>query len=146
MNPETFLSHSATDTAGHARNFSQLCRPGTVIRLRGDLGAGKTTWIRALVAALGATDDVTSPTFSLLHEYRSGRIAVYHWDLYRLDSNTDWNVLELAEQLPADGLTVIEWPERYPGPWPAGCCEDVTLLITGENERRINTTGRMIAS
>ena len=139
MNTEPFISHSAAESIEHARRFAGLCQPGTVIRLHGDLGAGKTTWIRGLAAAVGALDEVTSPTFALLHEYRSGQLPVYHWDLYRLNAGTDWSVLELPEQLPGDGITVIEWPERYPGPRPDGCCHDVTLLATGETERSIST-------
>ena len=106
-----------------------------VVRLHGEPGAGKTTWVQGLVAALGSDETVTSPTFALLHEYRAGRLAVFHWDLYRLNSNTNWDLLDLPEHLPANaGLTVIEWAERYPGPWGENCW-DVNIAI-GDDERR----------
>lgn len=111
-----------------------------VVRLHGDLGAGKTTWLQGLVAALGSGEAVTSPTFALLHEYRAGRLAVFHWDLYRLGADTDWTLLDLPEHLPAGAaLTVIEWPERYPGPWPADCW-DIYITVSGGERREIEVS------
>ncbi len=108
-----------------------------VIRLHGGLGAGKTTWIQGLAAGLGATDAVTSPTFSLLHEYRSSRIPLFHWDLYRLDSKTDWHLLDLPDQLPGPGITVVEWPERYLDCWPEAACWDIEIHLLNETDRSI---------
>lgn len=110
--------------------------PGSVVRLHGDLGAGKTTWVQGMAEGLGAVDTVTSPTFALLHEYDCGAFRLYHWDLYRLEPETDWSALDLAEQLPGEGVTVVEWPERYPGPWPEGV-RDVWLEPGGQAEERI---------
>ena len=130
-------TNSAAETRAHAARFAVSVRAGTVIRLRGDLGAGKTTWMQGLVAGLQANDPVTSPTFSLLHEYRSGRLPVFHWDLYRLPPETNWDLLDLPEHLPSQGLTVIEWPDRYPGPWPAENCLDINIKIGSNDERQI---------
>jgi tRNA threonylcarbamoyladenosine biosynthesis protein TsaE len=133
-----FISASAGATRAHAADFAAGVTPGLVLRLRGDLGAGKTTWLQGLVAGLDSPDTVTSPTFALLHEYRGGRLPVFHWDLYRLGDGTDWSLLDLPDQLPAvDGVTVIEWPDRYPGPWPENHCRDITITVSGATQRRI---------
>jgi tRNA threonylcarbamoyladenosine biosynthesis protein TsaE len=135
--PTVFISTSAAETRAHAARFAADARAGMVVRLRGDLGAGKTTWLQGLVTALGSDEAVTSPTFALLHEYRAGRLAVLHWDLYRLGADTDWTLLDLPEHLPAGAaLTVIEWPERYPGPWP-GDCREVRITVSGGERREI---------
>jgi len=136
-NAMPFDSDSLDSTRSHAGLIAAECSGGTVLRLHGTLGAGKTTWVQGFVAGLGATMEVTSPTFALLHEYRGGRLDVFHWDLYRLESETDWSVLDLPEQLPSSGLTLIEWPERYPGPWPQGCLIDVQIKTLSETQRRI---------
>ncbi|MDR1305087.1 MAG: tRNA (adenosine(37)-N6)-threonylcarbamoyltransferase complex ATPase subunit type 1 TsaE [Verrucomicrobiales bacterium] len=138
MSSPVFLSRSPADTRAHAARLAAGIGAGAVLRLRGDLGAGKTTWLQGFVAALGATARVTSPTFALLHEYRDGRLPVFHWDLYRLGADTDWSLLDLPEQLPGDrGVTVIEWPDRYPGPWPEKNCRDITITVSGATRRRI---------
>lgn len=135
----SFLSHSPQDTHDHGQQCAADCQLGTVIRLHGTLGAGKTTWVQGFVRALGVAGEVTSPTFSLVHEYPEGRLHVYHWDLYRLNSETDWSVLDLAEHLPSAGITLVEWPDRYTGPWPKGCLKDVTIETLEDNQRRITT-------
>ena len=87
-------------------------KPGDVLLLSGDLGAGKTTFVKGLAAGLGIDpDEVSSPTFTLLHEYRGGRLTLYHADLYRLDK-TATDDLGLEETGVRDGVLAIEWPDR----------------------------------
>lgn len=127
---------SPDETRAHAAAFAKNLQKPSVIRLTGDLGAGKTEWVKGLAAGLGSKETVTSPTFSLQHQYEEGRFPVYHWDLYRLEADTDWSVLDLETHLPGDGITVIEWPERYPGPWPKNTF-DVKILLGEETIRSI---------
>ena len=88
---------------------------GEIFALHGVLGAGKTQLAKGLARGLGFTGDVTSPTFTIVHEYRGGRLPVYHIDLYRIQSENDAIAIGLEEYLPArDGVTLIEWPDRIP--------------------------------
>ena len=100
------------ETAAVARTLAGTLRPGAVLLLSGNLGAGKTAFVRGLAEGLGiAAGEVSSPTFTLVHEYRGGRLTLYHVDLYRLDrAATD--DLGLAELGVADGVLAIEWPDR----------------------------------
>ena len=97
---------------GHAA--AEAVRADSVIALVGDLGAGKTHWTKGLVAALGCRLDVTSPTFSLVHEYRGGRLDVFHFDFYRLKNAADVLALGWDEYLDAGGLVVVEWADKFP--------------------------------
>jgi tRNA threonylcarbamoyladenosine biosynthesis protein TsaE len=85
---------------------------GEIFALHGVLGAGKTQIAKGLARGLGYRGDVTSPTFTIVHEYRGGRLPMYHIDLYRIHSEKDAIDIGLEEYLPSDGVTVIEWPER----------------------------------
>jgi tRNA threonylcarbamoyladenosine biosynthesis protein TsaE len=103
------ITHSEEETAAFARELAATLNAGDVLLLSGGLGAGKTAFVRGLAAGLGiAPEDVTSPTFTLLHEYRGGRLPLYHADLYRLEGHA-------AEELgleQTDGVLAIEWPDR----------------------------------
>lgn len=134
------LSHSSAETKQHAHDFAAQCQSGTIIRLHGTLGAGKTTWAQGLVRGLGCNTEATSPSFALLHEYRGGRLEVFHWDLYRLEPETDWSILDLTDHLPSPGVTLIEWPERYPGPWPVSNVWDIHIEPSSENYRSITAS------
>ena len=110
-------------------------RPGDVLLLSGDLGAGKTTFVRGLAEGLGIDPgEVSSPTFTLVHEYRGGRLTLYHADLYRLD-RTATDDLGLEEIGVQDGVLAIEWPDRLSHALPAAL--RVTLEIVDETSRRI---------
>lgn len=100
-------------TQAFGRQLGRLARPGDIILLTGDLGAGKTTLTQAIGTGLAVPDHcyITSPTFSLLHEY-PGRIPLYHMDLYRLAGEEEIEELGFEEYIYGHGLTVIEWPER----------------------------------
>ena len=108
----TYVAGSETETQGIARELAAMLRAGDVLLLSGDLGAGKTTFVKGLAAGLGIDPgEVSSPTFTLLHEYRGGRLTLYHADLYRLDQ-TATDDLGLDETGVRDGVLAIEWPDR----------------------------------
>jgi tRNA threonylcarbamoyladenosine biosynthesis protein TsaE len=93
--------------------------PGSIIALVGGLGAGKTHWTKGLVAALGSTAEVTSPTFGLVHEYPGGTLPVFHFDFYRLTSAEELLELGWDEYLEAGGVIVAEWADKFPDLLPA---------------------------
>ena len=106
------LTRSEQETEALARELAGTLQAGDVVLLSGDLGAGKTTFVRGLAQGLGIDPaDVSSPTFTLLHEYRGGRLTLYHADLYRLDQ-TATDDLGLEETGVRDGVLAIEWPDR----------------------------------
>ena len=109
---ETRITQSEEETATVARGLAATLEAGDVLLLSGELGAGKTAFVRGLAQGLGIADgDVSSPTFTLVHEYRGGRLTLYHVDLYRLErAATD--DLGLDEMGVADGILAIEWPDR----------------------------------
>jgi len=106
------LAGSEQETHAIAREFAATLRAGDVVLLSGDLGAGKTTFVRGLAQGLGIDpEDVSSPTFTLIHEYRGGRLTLYHADLYRLERTATEDV-GLEEIGVRDGVLAIEWPDR----------------------------------
>lgn len=118
---------------------SVLPRRGVVL-LEGNLGAGKTTLVKGIVAGRGGDpDEVSSPTFTLLHEYGAGDTCVWHADLYRLETPRELATLGLEETIDGEGLLVVEWGERFPEMWPAESIEIRIERVTaedGEQERR----------
>ena len=129
------VAHSEDETHAVAHALASRLAAGDVVLLSGTLGAGKTAFVRGMAAGLGIDPaDVSSPTFTLIHEYRGGRLTLYHADLYRLDrAATD--ELGLEEMGAADGVLAIEWPERLSHDMPAAI--PVTIEITGDTDRRI---------
>jgi tRNA threonylcarbamoyladenosine biosynthesis protein TsaE len=108
----THTSNSEADTRAIAAALSPSLAAGAVVLLSGDLGAGKTAFVRGLAAGLGVDpEDVTSPTFTLVHEYRGGRLPLIHVDLYRLE-RADLDDIGLDPDLAAAGVTAVEWSER----------------------------------
>src|SRR4051812_14044073 len=108
----TRTTQSEEETAGVARTLAATLAAGDVLLLSGNLGAGKTAFVRGMAAGLGIDPgEVSSPTFTLVHEYRGGRLTLYHVDLYRLE-RTATDDLGLEEMGVADGVVAIEWPER----------------------------------
>ncbi len=131
----THLTKSEDETQAVARELAATLTAGDVVLLSGNLGAGKTAFARGLAAGLGIdTREVSSPTFTLIHEYRGGRLTLYHVDLYRLDSAAT-NDLGLEEMGVRDGVLAIEWPERLSHTL-AGATT-VTMEIVDETSRRI---------
>jgi tRNA threonylcarbamoyladenosine biosynthesis protein TsaE len=109
----TFISHSVEETIAFARDWAQSLGPDDVVALIGDLGAGKTQFVKGLVAGLGCAVEVTSPTFTLLHEYNGGRLPVFHFDFYRLSQRAEVEDIAFHDYLKDDGVVVIEWADRF---------------------------------
>ena len=140
--PATFRAELALPdlaaTALLAGRIAPLLQPGDAVALWGDLGAGKTTLARDILRALGVTEDVPSPTFTLVQTYETPRLTVAHYDLYRLKSSREVSEVGFAEAL-EDGAVLVEWPERAPEYLP-----DETLhlrLKLEEDSRRVKLTG-----
>ena len=129
------VTQSETETQRLARDLALTLKAGDVLLLAGDLGAGKTTFVRGLAEGLGIDpEDVSSPTFTLLHEYRGGRLNLYHADLYRLD-RTATDDLGLDETGVKDGVLAIEWPDRLSHDIPGA--KVIRLEIVNDTSRRI---------
>ena len=112
MSEQRFTSNSEGETRAVAVRIAGDLKPGDVLLLSGDLGAGKTAFVRGLAEGLAIDpDDVTSPTFTLVHEYRGGRLPLIHVDLYRLD-RADLDEIGLDTDLAAQGVVAVEWAER----------------------------------
>ena len=135
----TSITRSETETQRIAQEFAATLKAGDVLLLSGDLGAGKTTFVRGLAEGLGIDPgEVSSPTFTLVHEYRGGRLTLYHADLYRLE-NTATNDLGLEEIGVQDGVLAIEWPDRLTHRLPGA--KTVSIDMVDENARRITVGG-----
>ncbi len=127
-------TNNEEETIRLAETLAVCLKPGDVLCLSGDLGAGKTTFTRALVAALASPALVSSPTFTLIHEYPGGRLPVYHVDAYRLRGREDAESTGLEDYLSrVDGVTVIEWPERIRDMLPE---EHLFITLSEEGEGR----------
>ena len=132
---EARVTRSEDETADVARELAAALRAGDVILLSGNLGAGKTAFVRGLASGLGIDpEDVSSPTFTLVHEYRGGRLTLYHADLYRLERIATEEI-GLEEMGVADGVLAIEWPDRLAHAMPGA--REVQIEIVDENRRRI---------
>jgi tRNA threonylcarbamoyladenosine biosynthesis protein TsaE len=132
---DTEISRSESETQSVARRFASRLQAGDVILLFGELGAGKTAFVRGLAEGLGiAPEEVSSPTFTLVHEYGGGRLPLFHADLYRLERVTAED-LGLGEMGAADGVLAIEWPERLSHPIPGAL--RVAIEVVDASTRRI---------
>jgi tRNA threonylcarbamoyladenosine biosynthesis protein TsaE len=133
------LSRSAEETERLGALLAPLLAPGDLVGLSGDLGAGKTTFVRGAARALGVGEPVTSPTFTIGHRYR-GRVAVSHLDLYRLDSfgEADWGALEPYLD---DAVAFVEWPEAA-GSWLPPLRAAVRLVHAAGGTREIAVQSR----
>ena len=107
-----FFSESENETVDIAKNFSKSLKKGDVIALTGDLGAGKTAFVKGITEGLGSSDFVSSPTFTLVNEYTGSECMIYHFDVYRLSNVTVDNCDWIDEYLFSDGVCVIEWAEN----------------------------------
>ena len=114
----TTISASADETIALGRSIAATLRRGDVLGLCGDLGAGKTHFVKGLAAGLDAQTSVTSPTFTLIHEYLGGHLPLYHFDFYRLDDEDEALKIGLDEYLDGDGISVIEWADKFPALLP----------------------------
>ena len=115
----SFTSNSVEETIEFARRWSESLAPNDVVALVGDLGSGKTHFVKGLLQGAGGVDEVTSPTFTLIHEYRSGRLPVFHFDFYRLNKLAEIREIGFDEYLEENGIAVVEWGDRFPEVFPA---------------------------
>jgi tRNA threonylcarbamoyladenosine biosynthesis protein TsaE len=118
----TLISNSPSETEAIGRQLAKNINAGSVLALKGDLGSGKTSWVKGLVAGLGSHVDVTSPTFTILHEYEGGRLPVYHFDFFRMEDRQSIERLGIDDYLFGDGVTVIEWADRFSEFIPEQAC------------------------
>jgi len=130
---------SPEETEAAGERLAAMLRPGDVVALVGELGAGKTCFIQGLVRGLGATTRATSPTFVLINQYR-GRLPIYHVDAYRTQSLAELMDLGIPELLQGDGVAVVEWADKLLPLLPAGTLE-VRIAGVGDEPRTI-TIGR----
>jgi tRNA threonylcarbamoyladenosine biosynthesis protein TsaE len=135
----TIATRSETETVAAGRDLAARVHPGDVVLLTGDLGAGKTAFVRGLAEGLGIdADEVTSPTFTLIQEYSGGRLPLYHVDLYRLKP-IEVDDLGLDELTSEGGVTAIEWPDRLPSPFQGAI--QVRIEHGLDNQRTIHIDG-----
>ena len=134
-----FITNSPTETETVGEHLAAQLLPGTVLAYLGDLGAGKTAFTRGLARGLGAVDPVTSPTYTIVNEYLSGRLPLFHFDMYRLSSSDDLWDIGWEDYLDRGGVCAVEWSEKV-----ADAMENaITVRIEklGEEARRITIEG-----
>ena len=132
------VTRSAEETIAFGRTLAELLAPPRLVLLRGELGSGKTTLVKGIAAAFeaAAEEDVTSPTFTLVHEYRGPRAKLYHIDLYRVDTLRELETLAIDDLRSDDSTLLIEWGEKFPRLVRERDVE-IVLQSEGESERRI---------
>jgi len=136
------FTNAPEETEAVGRALAAHLQPGTVIAYEGDLGAGKTAFTRGLAQGLGAKDPVTSPTYTIVNEYLSGRLPLFHFDMYRLSCSDDLFDIGWEDYLERGGVCAVEWSENV-----ADALEDairIRIEKTGEESRRITIEGGTI--
>jgi tRNA threonylcarbamoyladenosine biosynthesis protein TsaE len=135
-------TNSPEETIAFGRTLAGLLTPPKLALLRGDLGAGKTTLVKGIAAACEAAleEDVTSPTFTLIHEYRGPRVNLYHIDLYRIDTQRELDTLALDDLRGDDSILLIEWGEKF-SRFVRERDIEISLERDGENRRKIHVAG-----
>ena len=150
--PQEFVSHSSEETIAKGREIAGKLRPPVIVMLSGELGSGKTTLTKGIISGLGAAreEDVTSPTFTLVHVFHNDSPAgskqsphpckVYHVDLYRIENFHDLESLGLEDALGEQAVVIVEWSERFPfrTDWPR---VEIRLEHAGGDSRRIAISG-----
>ena len=138
METREFITHSPEETIALGRSLAGTLSPPKLVVLRGDLGAGKTTLVKGIAEAFHASaeEDVTSPTFTLIHEYRGPEAILYHIDLYRVDTPRQLETLGLDDLIAENSLLLIEWGEKF-ARFERECDVEICLERVKENERRV---------
>ena len=134
-----YVTHGPEETEALGMRLAERLAPGDVIAYYGDLGAGKTAFTRGLAQGLGITESVTSPTYTIVNEYLSGKMPLFHFDMYRLASSDDLFDIGWEDYLERGGICAVEWSENV-----ADAMEDalfITIEKTGEESRRITIEG-----
>ena len=130
------ITNSAAETRELGARLAQKLKAGDVLLLEGDLGAGKSELARGVAKGLEVQETVTSPSFTILNVYESGRLPLFHFDWYRLDSSEELYELGMDEYLGGNGIALVEWPERCPDAVPETALR-IRITADGENTRRI---------
>ena len=133
------IPHCAEETEAVGAKLAELLAPGTVIAYRGDLGAGKTAFTRGLARGLGCSEQVTSPTYTIVNEYLSGRLPLFHFDMYRLRSAEDLWDIGWEDYLDRGGICAVEWSENVEEALEGAVF--VTIEKLGEDARKITVEG-----
>ena len=133
-----FTTNSPEETIALGRELVSLLAPPKIVVLRGDLGAGKTTLIKGIAEGFQAAshDDVTSPTFTLIHEYRGPVVTLYHIDLYRIDTQRELETLALDDLMAENSVLLIEWGEKFPR-FERDRDLEIAIERISENERKL---------
>ena len=141
--PRQFTTHSAEETTELGRQLAGELKPGSVVLLRGELGAGKTTLAKGIAEGFAAAEAaaVTSPTFTLIHEYRGPEVTLYHIDLYRIDTQRELDTLALDDLMEPNTILLIEWGEKFER-FAKERDAEIALEHKGADERLIAFTTR----
>jgi len=134
-----FSSDSPQDTFSLGQRIASFLGEGSVVALSGELGSGKTYLVKGIASGLGITETITSPTYTIISEYKSTPV-LYHIDAYRLLNDEDFENLGGTEIINSNGISLIEWSERIPNSLPPGAIS-VNIKITGESSRLIQIKG-----
>ena len=134
-----FITHSPEETERLGKALAALLQPGDIIAYRGDLGAGKTAFTRGLAKGLCCREHVTSPTYTIVNEYLSGRLPLFHFDMYRLASSDDLWSIGWEDYLDRGGVCAVEWSENVDDAMENALW--VTLESLGGDDRRITLEG-----
>jgi tRNA threonylcarbamoyladenosine biosynthesis protein TsaE len=141
MDTQEFVTHSSDETIALGRKLAENLTPPKLVLLRGDLGAGKTTLVKGIAEAfrVAQAEDVTSPTFTLIHEYHGPTVSVYHIDLYRIDTQRELETLGLDDLMGSNSILLIEWGEKF-ARFERERDVEITLEHVAENERRVQVS------
>lgn len=144
----TVTTYSPEETIAFAEKVGRLLRGGDVVAYRGGLGAGKTTFTRGLLLGMGLGDDVTSPTFALVNEYRGEKISLIHFDMYRINGGADLETTGFYDYMDEDTVIAVEWSENIADALPKDCIyidikrvDDNTRTITLQGDERFAVLG-----
>ena len=140
MISDVYISKSYKETEEFAAKLAETISSGTVIAMKGDLGAGKTCFTRGFANGMGYVGDVNSPTFAIVNEYLGGRLPVYHFDMYRISGWEDLYTTGYFEYMESGGVLIIEWSENIEQALPSDVVT-VTIEKCGEDERKITVEG-----
>jgi tRNA threonylcarbamoyladenosine biosynthesis protein TsaE len=143
MRTREYITHSPEETIALGRELASALTPPKLVLLRGDLGAGKTTLIKGIAEGFQAAlrDEVTSPTFTLVHEYRGPSANLFHIDLYRVDTQRELDTLGLDDLVSGSSVLLIEWGEKF-ARLERNRDAEIALTHVGESDRRVRVTLR----
>jgi tRNA threonylcarbamoyladenosine biosynthesis protein TsaE len=130
------VASNPDETRSIASEFARNLPTGTVLSLVGDLGAGKTEFVKGVAIGLGFRGEVTSPTFTILHEYRGGHLPLFHMDFYRIRDERELDEIGLDDYLKAEGVCAVEWGDKFRDRLPADSFE-IRLAIIDSDKREI---------